>query len=202
MFTAKHDYDSDSFYDDILAYAVQGLCDAEIADALDIDTDTFSAMKNGKYIGWNDEQNTIRGKRILGVLARGRRKTNAIVRGAYLKAALGGKVTRNKATVFRAITDDNGNKVGEAEVQRTESEIELPPNIQALATWLYHHDPEWRKVQRGLDTEAADIPTDIDQGIDIDAWIRKETEINNSNTNNAEFSEENPDSKSRNKADE
>ena len=31
----KFDYDSDDFYDEILALSMQGLTDAEIADALD-----------------------------------------------------------------------------------------------------------------------------------------------------------------------
>lgn len=65
-------------------------------------------------------------------------------------------------------------------MQISESEFESPPNIQALSTWLYHHDPEWRKVQRGMDVDTADVPQDVDHGIDIDAWIRKETELKES----------------------
>lgn len=55
-----------------------------------------------------------------------------------------------------------------------EGETELPPNMQAISTLLYHHDPEWRKVERKLDEENSDIPTDINHGIDIGKWIEKE----------------------------
>lgn len=180
------DYDGDDFYDEILALALQGYTDAEIADGLgdkfdhSLDPVVFSRMKNGYYNGWTKEENERRSARICKVLARGRRKNTAIVRGAYLKAALGGKKTRNKSTVIISDYDDNGQKVGEHEAQRTESEIELAPNLQALSVWLYHHDPEWRKIQRGQDAEAADIPTDVQKGVDIDSWIKKETEVKDS----------------------
>lgn len=182
MAKPKFDYDSDEFYEEIFALSLQGLNDAEIADALydrfkaNLDPDTFSAMKGGRYPLWTLEENKARGERINRVLARGRRKINGIVRGAYLKAALGGKKTRNKSTTYRHEYDDQGNPIGKYPIQEVESEIEMPPNIQALSTWMYHHDPEWRKIQRGLDTETSDIPADIDHGIDIDAWIRKEAE--------------------------
>ena len=55
-----------------------------------------------------------------------------------------------------------------------EGETELAPNMQALTTWMYHHDPEWRKVERKLDEDASDIPADINHGIDIGKWIEKE----------------------------
>ena len=59
----KFDYDSEDFYDEILALAMQGLTDAEIADALQdkfgeaLDEQTFNCMKNGNYIGWSEEEN-------------------------------------------------------------------------------------------------------------------------------------------------
>lgn len=46
--------------------------------------------------------------------------------------------------------------------------------MQAISNWLYQHDPEWRKIQRGQDVETEEIPTDIDSGVDIDAWIKQE----------------------------
>ena len=98
----KFDYDSDDFYDEILALSMQGLTDAEIADALDdkfgvsLSPEVFNCMKNGNYDKWSDEENERRSARLAKVLARGRRKINSIVRGAYLKAALGGKKIKNK----------------------------------------------------------------------------------------------------------
>lgn len=175
----KHDYDSDDFYDDILTYAMQGFNDAEIADAMNLDPEGFNTMKNGKYIGWNEEQNARRGARILKVLARGRRKITAIVRGRYLKAAIGGIKTKNVQKVIKPIYDDNGTATGEEMVvQINESEIEQPPNMQALSTWLYHHDPEWRRIQRG-EPDPEEIPNS-ENGLNIEAWIARENDkINN-----------------------
>lgn len=183
----KYDYDSEEFYQDIFGFAMQGFNDAEIADAIDLDPETFNTMKNGKYINWNDDENQRRGDRIVKVLARGRRKVNAIVRGRYLKAALGGIKTKNVSTLKRPVYDsETGEKMDDQVVQITEAEFESPPNVQALSTWLYHHDPEWRRIQRGMDTEASDVPTDVNQGVDIDAWIKKEIETTEGNSDNTE----------------
>lgn len=177
----KFDYDSDDFYDEIMALALQGLSDAEIADALQdkfgqsLDPETFNCMKNGNYIGWTEEENERRSARFLKVLARGRRKTTSVVRGAYLKAALGGKKVKTRTVVTRRLKID-GAYTDDEEIQTSETETEMPYNIQALATWLYHHDPEWRKVQRKQDTEASEIPMDVKKGVSIDAWIKREIE--------------------------
>lgn len=177
----KFDYDSDDFYDEILALAMQGLNDAEIADALQdkfgqsLDPETFNCMKNGNYINWTKEENETRSARLIKVLARGRRKTTSLVRGAYLKAALGGKKVKTKTTVRRRLRID-GVYTDDEEIQTSETETEMPYNVQALATWLYHHDPEWRKVQRKQDTEASDIPVNVKKGINVDAWIKEQVE--------------------------
>ena len=177
----KFDYDSDDFYDEILALALQGLSDAEIADALQdkfgqsLDPETFSCMKNGNYINWSEEENQRRSDRLIKVLARGRRKTTSVVRGAYLKAALGGKKLKTRTVVTRRLKID-GAYTDDEEIQTSETETEMPYNVQALATWLYHHDPEWRKVQRKQDTEASEIPVDVKKGVSIDAWIKREVE--------------------------
>lgn len=172
----KHDYDSDDFYDDILTYAMQGYNDAEIADAINLDPETFYSMKNGNYIGWNEEQNSCRGMRILKVLARGRRKVTAIVRGRYLKAALGGIKTKNIQKVIKPVYDEKGAATGEEIIiQVNETEFEQAPNIQALSTWLYHHDPEWRRIQRG-EPDPEEVGN-AEGGIDIEKWIAKENEV-------------------------
>ena len=65
----KFDYDSDDFYDEILALSMQGLTDAEIADALDdkfgvsLSPEVFNCMKNGNYDKWSDEENERRSAR-------------------------------------------------------------------------------------------------------------------------------------------
>ena len=101
------------------------------------------------------------------VLARGRATINATVRAKFLAMALGG--IKTKSTVVRKLKDQEGNLTGEEELQVSESE--LAPNLQAMSVWLYHHDEEWRKVERRQD-EDADIPKDIEHGINIDSWIK------------------------------
>lgn len=176
-----YDYDGDDFYYDILTLAMQGNTDAEIADLLadgrGMDPEVFTSMKNGNYSGWNAQQNATRGLRISKALARGRRKNLQIIRGAYLRAALGGKKLRNKSTTIVSVYGPDGEKITERESQRVEQEIEQAPNMQALATLLYNHDPEWRRMQKGL--EATDVnPEEIKGGVDIAAWIRKEASEN------------------------
>ena len=89
------------------------------------------------------------------------------MRAKFLAMALGG--IKTKSTVVRKLKDQNGNLTGEEELQVSESE--LAPNLQAMSVWLYHHDEEWRKVERRQD-EDADIPQDIDHGVSIDSWIK------------------------------
>lgn len=175
----KFDYDSDDFYDEILALAMQGLTDAEIADALEdkfgesLSPEVFCTMINGNYDKWSDEENQQRSARLAKVLARGRRKILSVVRGAYLKAALGGKKIKSKTTVTRKMRI-NGEYTDDEEIQTSETEQELPYNVQALSTFLYHHDPTWRKIERKQDEESSDIPINIRKGVDIDNWIKEQ----------------------------
>lgn len=195
VFAPKFDYDSDEWYTAIRSLAMSGFTDGEIAvsigekiqeyrtasggqpltkEALDgLTGDAFKEMKNGRYPAWSKKQNEERSQKIKDTLENARMRVNGIVRGAYLRAALGGKKLKNKGTTYRRLKID-GRYTDDEEIQRTETESEMPPNIQALSTWLYHHDAEWRKVQRGRDAEGDGIPQDIVQGIDVAAWIDKE----------------------------
>lgn len=178
MANRKFDYDSKEFYDEIERLARAGLTDAEIAVGLEdafgetLTPSVFCTMKSGTYSGWSEEENKKYGDRISKVLAYGRARIMSKVRGTYLVAALGGRkikttaVTRRKLRMDGVYTDDE-------EIQTTETEQELPPNIQALATWLYHHDKEWRKVQKGLDDEGN---TKVD-GININISYNKAEDL-------------------------
>ena len=96
MAKPKFDYNGDAFYDEIEQLAKQGQKDSEIAYALglkfgvDLNPQVFNRMKNGKYENWNEDENVERGERITQSLVRGREFINAIVRGRFLKCALGG----------------------------------------------------------------------------------------------------------------
>ena len=167
----KFNYAGDEFYEEIYNLAMQGATNSEIAAGLadrfaeTLTADTFSLMVKGRYSHWTAEQNEEYGGRLRRVLAQARENINKIVRGRYLKAALGGIKTKNRTTRRLRI---NGELTDDEEIQTTE--IELPPNMQALSTWLYHHDPEWRRIQRGEIEENKEA----EKGIDIDKWIEQE----------------------------
>ena len=93
------------------------------------------------------------------------------MRGAYLKAALGGKKIKNKTVTTRKLKV-NGIYAEDEEVQTTEGETELPPNMQALATWLYHHDEEWRRVEKKQEDDEDVFSAG---SVDIDKWINDNT---------------------------
>lgn len=169
----KHDYDSPDFLKLIESLAMNGYNDAEIASELELAREVFGRMKGGNYDGWTEEENARRSELICHVLLRGRTKVTALVRGAFLRTALGRVKTKQKNVTRRRLRVD-GQYTDDEEIQTTEGETEHAPNLQALSTWLYHHDPDWRKVERKQDEDASNIPTDISHGIDIDKWIAKE----------------------------
>lgn len=163
----KHDYDDDEFYDQVFYWAFNGANNSEIASMMDLNADVFGCMVNGNYNKWNEEQNERRSKRLARVLASAREKINMKVRGKYLQAALGGIKVKSKTTRYIKGEEDTTMEV----VQETETE--LAPNMQALSTWLYHHDPDFRKVQRGYEPSesTAAHAGNIEQGVNIAAWI-------------------------------
>lgn len=171
-FKPKFDYDGNEFYDEILALTMQGLTDAEIADALEdkfgvsLSPERFCCMKNGNYDKWTKKQNAERSKRMGKVLARGRRKINAVVRGKYLRTALGGGKLKSSSITKRKLKDGDGNFTNEEEIQTVENEQVTPPSLQALATWLRHHDPDWRATEKIDDSE-----TGGDVDVDEEKWI-------------------------------
>ncbi|MBR5836060.1 MAG: hypothetical protein IKY66_07845 [Bacteroidales bacterium] len=180
----KFDYDGDDFYDEILALAMQGLNDAEIADALgdrfgeSLSPERFNCMKNGKYEAWTKEENEKRSERICKALARGRRKITSLVRGAYLKGALGGKKVKSKTVVRRRLRVD-GAYTDDEEIQTSETETEMPYNMQALATWLYNHDAEWRAAtnkKREEPSEEKDAPRTLTKDEAKELWAQLDNE--------------------------
>lgn len=180
----KIDYDDDEFYFAIYELALNGMTNDEIADSLDsklgegksLEPKTFGKMVNGNYPIWDKETNERRSARIKRILAKARRKTNALVRGRFLKVALGGIKTKNVSTVKRRLRID-GQLTDDEEIQTTTVESESAPSLQALQLWLRHHDPEWRKREMGQFGDEADptaVPENVNKGIDIAAWIDQE----------------------------
>lgn len=180
MAKPKFDYDGMAFYEEIERLAGKGSSESEIAYLLadkfgvDLNPATFSRMKSGTYENWSDKENELRSVKITQSLERGRYQVNSIVRGRFLKSALGGVIVKGK-TVTKRHMIVNGEQTEDMIVETRETEQETPPNIQALSTWLYHFDPEWKKVQRGKD-EDDNLPFDPKKGISIQKWIEKEIE--------------------------
>ena len=180
MAKPKFDYDGNAFYDEIERLAAQGSSESEISYLLadkfgvDLNPGVFSQMKNGDYVNWTKEQNEVRSALINKHLERGRSKINYLVRGRYLKAALGGVIVKGTSKTKRHIIVD-GQDTGNYIVDERTTEQETPPNIQALSVWLYHFDPEWKKVQRGKDDDD-NLPFDPKKGISIQKWIEREIE--------------------------
>jgi hypothetical protein len=114
----------------------------EIPDSLN--PEVFSRMKNGEYDGWGEQENKLRSMLICQALSQARVKLSLLYKGVYDKLAMGKWKTKTVTTVVRDGFDKEGNKVNDTTVTTTEQE--LPPNLQALSTWRFNHDPEFRKT--------------------------------------------------------
>jgi len=175
MAKPKHDYDNEDFYRLIKEAALNGATDAQVAVVLELTPQRFCQMKNGTWPEWTDEENKRRSAKIREVLAQARDSTNRLLRAVYLTTILGKTKIKNKTTVVRNIRTRDGELTGEQEIQTTTAEIQHPPSLQGIATWLHHHDPEWRKGEKHQDEE---LPDNIEHGISIDAWIKEQIEKN------------------------
>lgn len=196
MANPKHDYDSDKFYEKIGSLASKGFNDREIADLLDLEEAVFNRMKQGKYEGWHEEENKTRGERISQVLTRSRQQIVGALRGTYIRAALGQVKPKSRTVKYIEkrckcggaencpICGGLGRVVRSDKWITLETEAETAPNMQAIATLLYHYDKNWRKVERKLDEEATDVPENVKNGISIEDWIN--SKLNGNDEENSE----------------
>ena len=150
----KYDYTSEEFLSLVESYAKKGFTDKEISQAIGVRQETF-CKKKSELSQLNE------------ALSRGRAQINAAVRAKFLAVALGG--IKIKSTTTRRLRLSDGTLTDDEEIQTVETE--LAPSLQAQSTWLYHHDEEWRKVERKEDGDE-DIPSEIEHGVDIDSWIK------------------------------
>lgn len=106
--------------------------------------EVFSRMKNGNYDKWTEQENKLRSMLIGQALSRARVKLNLLYKGVYDKLAMGKWKTKTTTTVERNTVTKEG--VPFTETTTTVTEQELPPNMQAISTWRFNHDPEFRKT--------------------------------------------------------
>lgn len=183
----KHDYESKDFIKQIEDLAGKGYTDRNIAFKLDLTPSVFSKMKNGNYERWDDEENERRSAPIAQALARGRELINSIVRDTYLKTALG--IMKNKSVTKRYVEDrcpckgkdkkcpDCGGTgtiilTDKAVVMETESQATNP---QALASWLYNHDEDWRNsVIEGKKLDVTSAGEKINSGFIVEVIDKRE----------------------------
>lgn len=189
----KFEYESKEFLDYIEDLAQKGYTDRNISYALvqkfgeTLTPQKFNEFKNEKDEGGNP---TERGRKISEALARGRAKLNLIARDTYFKAALGGKKVKEVYRVFAErkcecggsdmsceFCHGTGKVVSEKKAVVQEVEKVLPANLQALGTWLFNHDEEWR--ERIIEGKKLDVTTKGDkiQGAIIVEVIDKREQI-------------------------
>jgi cytoskeletal protein CcmA (bactofilin family) len=145
--------------------ARKGLTDKEIALSIGIAENRF-CEKKGEYPELRE------------VLTRARCQINATVRQKYLSIGLGG--IKTKSVTKRKIETESGELIDGEVVQETETE--LPPNPNVLQTWLFHHDPEWKKsVIEGKRLDLTSNGKDMNQEIRVEIIDRREQINDDSN---------------------
>ena len=150
---------------------------------------TFGRMKNGKYDKWTEEENKTRSERLGRVLARARDKINVAVRGQFLQLALGQATSSSKVTRYARVRcsckgkDEHCEKCGGtgwyANMDKQivmESEQRCAPAPQMVASWLHHHDPEWRHRDLMRHEENAGKDNDV-TGIDIQVVYNSKSDL-------------------------
>lgn len=159
----RWDYESEEFANAIENFAMKGLTDREIAIEISVNATYFLELKS-KYDQISD------------ALARGRAKINSVVRQKYLAVALGG-LKRKSVTKKLASGMESPKFINEEGMVVLETTEELAPNPQALATWLFNHDEEWRK--KVIDGKKLDVTTngkELNGSINISSWLAANNE--------------------------
>ena len=166
----KFDYTGEEFLTRISDLAKKGYTDREIAFAIGLSEQKFSERKS--------EYSEIRD-----ALSRARAQINTIVRAAFLKTALGGRLVRTTQYVQKRceckgndpnceICDGDG-WITPAK-NRIVTETELAPNLAAQQRWLMNYDSDWKKKVEGIDEETENSTVD---GFDIEVTFNKQEDL-------------------------
>ena len=190
----KFDYEDEKFYKTIEELAASGFTDASIAYGLaetfgvGLSPAKFSVMKNEKT---RSGKPTRRAERIGKALSRGRRTITQAAKSTYLQMALGQRkvntvvkqaIKRKCPCIFEngMVPDKDCHRCGGTgwyyvtdQVIEEQTTMELAPNMQALATWLFNHDEEWRKniIERKREEMAAAVAEAEASGTEVKVTI-------------------------------
>lgn len=110
--------------------------------------EVFSRMKNGNYDQWNEQENKLRSMLINQVLDRARGTLRLVNKSVYDRLALGKIKVKSTTEVERNTVNREGEPF--TETTKTTTTQEIPPNLQALTMWRWHHDPEFKKAMREM----------------------------------------------------
>ena len=114
-------------------------------------------------------------------LSRARTNLRLFYKGVYGKLAAGKWKTKATTTVTRNALTKDGTPF--TETTTTVTEQELPPNLQAISTWRFNHDPEFRKTlqqMRKMDVAVED--KNIDKiNVNISYNKKEDTELQEQN---------------------
>lgn len=165
----KFDYTGEEFLNKISELARRGYSDRDIAFAIGMNETYFNEKKNEC-------------EAISEALAHARSQLNSTVRGAFLKAALGGRLVKKYSYIQKRceckgkdpdcpICDGSGWITPEQ--HRVVEEYEQAPNLMAQNRWLMNYDEEWKKQMKGND------PSDLNkvEGIDIEVTFNKKEDL-------------------------
>lgn len=167
---------TEEVYEAICKLAIQGQLDEEIAYSLGdmfpdlkyLTAEEFEKIKKGTCRKIAEEERKKVSESVRLALDKGHKRTNALVRGRYLKTSLGGIKVHSKTVVTKHLVVD-GQQTEDVNVETRETEQELGPNLSGLGVWLHHYDADWRRREVGdFDDEEDKAPT---HGVPIDKWL-------------------------------
>ena len=167
----KYDYTSEEFLARIGDLAKRGFTDREIALSLGLN-ETYFSEKKGDV------------PEISEAISRARAQVNGLVRAAFLKTAIGGRMVRQVQYVEvrcgcrgqkKDCPDCHGTGWYVPETERRVTETELAPNLAAQERWLMNYDAEWLKRAKGLLDEES-MPENVKKGVNVAEWLKKEME--------------------------
>ena len=166
----KYDYTGEEFLSKISELAKKGYTDREIACSIGLN-ETYFYEKKAEY------------HEISEALTSARAQLNTVVRAAFLKSALGGRLVRTYKYIQKRceckgqdpdceICDGTGWITPEQHREVIESE--LPPNPLMQEHWLRNYDTDFRKRMKGEDDDSAN---DTVEGYDIKVTFNKKEDL-------------------------